>query len=316
MRPLSISSFNKHHKVIWVAGFLLVLFLFDRIGGYLLGKIVLRSNFRYSRLYSGELSNSIVIFGHSRAINTFYQPEIEKRIETDVVNLGFNGLPPVVESVLLSDYFRFNGPPKMIILEVSNGIVSTAGDWSVHLKPYNYFSEDLSQLVKKAEPLYHLKCTISHLYCFNNLLLMRIFYYLVKSDQSWINTKRIQPRMIAAIPKNRQKWEIEPHNLVAFKNMVDKANAENVPVKIVIGPLFPQLSEIIDLDTFKKIIESALNLRLRDYSRSIRNVEAFADPIHLNRYGSILLLDQMIKDGIFALPSGTDSYSNDIRGAN
>lgn len=303
MRLLSLCSSNKLHILLWVGGFVFTLFIFDRLGGFILGKIVLNSQFRYSKLYSGSIPNSVIILGSSRAVNAFYQPEIEKRLETRVVNLGFNGLPLPVEEVLFSDYIALNGSPRLLILEISNWNIMSGASWVNNLKPYNYFSGGLSKLLNATEPFYEVKCNVSRLYCFNNILLIRILYYFYKSDQSWINNGLITSSIKDAIPKKKTTWRVQPHNLKALKRIVLMAKMKNIRIKLVIAPVYPKLAEVLDLTESKKKIEAVLELPILDYSQSIHDSRGFADAIHLNKHGSLLLLDQLVKDGVFDLAS-------------
>ena len=45
---------------------------------FVFNHLVLKSNFRFSRLYKGGMDNTYLFIGNSRGVNSFYQPEQKK----------------------------------------------------------------------------------------------------------------------------------------------------------------------------------------------------------------------------------------------
>ncbi len=64
-------------KAIWIVAFLAILFVGDRLIGWIFQQQITQSQFRYSRMYRGEGQADILIVGNSRGLN-FYQPSVEK----------------------------------------------------------------------------------------------------------------------------------------------------------------------------------------------------------------------------------------------
>ena len=74
--------------LIWIAAFVLVVLAGDRAFSWLAQRVLVRSQFRYSRLYRGGNDAEIVILGDSRGVNSFYAPGMEKLTGARVLNLS------------------------------------------------------------------------------------------------------------------------------------------------------------------------------------------------------------------------------------
>ncbi len=55
----------------YIAAVLAILFAGDRVGGFVLGQLVDRSEFRFSRIYRGGIDGDILAIGDSRARHQF-----------------------------------------------------------------------------------------------------------------------------------------------------------------------------------------------------------------------------------------------------
>jgi len=297
MKPFLI-----RRQVFWVIIFVVVLFIFDRLGGVILHQILKNSNFRYSLLYRGNQPESIIILGSSRGVNTFYTPEIQKKTGHNAINLSFNALPPVIEEEIIGDYLMHNQLPKAIILEISNIELPSSYSYVNTLKPYDSFSEALTYFVEKTDRLANFKCKLSNLYCFNNILFFRTLYYLFQSDQTWINNGQLSQEQILQLQKSTgySPGSIIKENFTIIKRIIALANAENISIRLVLGPIFPNNKRNPDIDEFISVVERRTGTLVWDYSNSVRDPTAFADGLHLNKKGSVILVDQMIADGLFS----------------
>ena len=88
-------------------------------------------------------------------------------------------------------------------------------------------------------------------------------------------------------------------NLGVYKRIIARANAENVPVKLIIGPYFPKFRKHLDLSNYFEKIPKELGIDILDYSNAIQEQSAFADRIHLNRKGGIMLVDKLVRNQVF-----------------
>ena len=64
-------------KIYWILAIIALFFIGDRVGGYIVKQVVLKSQFRYSRMYKGEAKADILLVGNSRGLS-FFQPTIEE----------------------------------------------------------------------------------------------------------------------------------------------------------------------------------------------------------------------------------------------
>src|SRR5690606_27699493 len=103
----------------WGVVFLSVLFISDRLLGYVLGEVSNKSSFRFSRLYGGDAGADILILGNSRGVNSFYQPDLENELGKKVFNMSYNGLRIDIARVLFEDYLALNQKPSMVVIEAS-----------------------------------------------------------------------------------------------------------------------------------------------------------------------------------------------------
>jgi hypothetical protein len=55
---------------------------------------------------------------------------------------------------------------------------------------------------------------------------------------------------------------------------------------------------MINIEKTIQRVEAATNLKVHDYSTAISDLKSFGDFQHLNKYGSRLFIDEMVKDGI------------------
>lgn len=278
-----------------------ILFVLDRAGSLILKKIVQRSSFRYSKLYANELKDdAIVILGSSRSVVAFYQPEMEKRLDMQVINAGYNGLNPAVQEVLLADIINAGVKPKMIIFELSNVNQRTDLEWVSVLEPFQVFSNGLWDVYRNTKPQEALKCEISHLFCLNNELLLRVFYYLLKDDQDWTQTRQISSAEIAAIPTAKAGHILDEKNILYYQRMLELTRNQAIPVRLVLAPYFPKMAKQMHIDDFLCKLESKLSHPIDNYINAVTDPTGYADSIHLNKRGALQFLNRLIQDGYFS----------------
>lgn len=301
MHLLSIFSF-KAVRTLWIiACFLILLMVLDRVASLVILKIVEQSSFRYSRLYSGKIKkDSIIILGSSRSVVSFYQPQMVKRLNMPVENMGYNGLNPAVQEILLADIVNAGIQPKLIILEISNVAQHTDIEWVSVLEPFQLFSKGLWGAYEGTQSENALKCSISRLYCLNNEVLLRVMYYLLKSDQSWTQTRQITPAEIAAIPTSKTGHNLNTENIIYYRRMLELTKNKNIPVRLVLAPYFPKMADRMQLDHFLCMLESKLSHPIESYIDAVDDPTAYADSIHLNRKGAHLFLSKLMNDGYFS----------------
>ena len=86
--------------IYWILGLMALFFIGDRIGGYVLEQIVLKSKFRYSRLYKGQAKADILLVGNSRGLS-FYQPYMEEMTGKSTFNVSYSAMPMTLAEVFV-----------------------------------------------------------------------------------------------------------------------------------------------------------------------------------------------------------------------
>ncbi len=289
-------------RIAWVIAFLVTFITGDRVIAYLLDMVVLQSHFRFSAVYKGKQNYDILVLGNSRGVNTFYAPAIEAATGKTTLNLSYNGMSADVAEALFMDYLDRNSKPKLLIVEVSN--VTHKSDLLNELKLFAGHSERLASLLGEANPDIAVWTAASHVFRFNGEMFLRTLYYLKSSDQSWINRYHISPALVQSLREGRQQeLELLPVNLEALRRMVVTAKQRDITVRLVISPYLPEYRQhLSNLPTWVKNVQAiAANNPIWDYSNAVKDTSAFADRLHLNYDGSLLLLKRLNDDGFFAL---------------
>jgi hypothetical protein len=301
--PTSSSTRKLTLRLLWLFVIVGVFFIGDRLAGTILQRLLLKSQFRYATLYQGETANDILVLGNSRGVNGFYQPDIEKLTGKHVLNLSYNALSSGMAKVLLEDYLEHHAAPKLLLLEVSflaekEPLTQLTLD---NFKPFSLLSPRLQSVQHDYDPNSLFFCRLSHLYCFNSEMYLRTLYYLNKSDQNWINRYKISQDVIDSIN------EVEPFTLplpetqlTTLQEILEVARNHNIVVKLVMSPYFPAYSERIEnMQTWLGTVARTSGLPVLDYSRAVTDANGFSDRLHLNPEGSLALLQQMMKNGVF-----------------
>ena len=286
------------NKIYWILAFLGLTFLGDRIGGMILKQITDKSQFRYSRLYTGAAESDILLVGNSRGL-MFYQPYIEDITGKSTFNISYNGMPMNLGKVLVEDYLEKYPAPELMILDITmcdrlnNGLISG-------FNLYTPYSDRLSQLMQDSLATASAAGKLSHLYRYNSEIFQRTLFYLNKSDEDWLLDRVITDDLVQSI-EDRAPYNIEvpPSILADCKATVEAAKAKGVEVQLVINPYFPPFAaKIENLAEFKSVFEDALGLPVHDYSSAVTNLEGFGDYQHLNKLGSKEFLDLLSQDNI------------------
>jgi hypothetical protein len=298
------SSLHKFFsRLLWLCLIVAIFFIGDRLAASILQRLMLESQFRYATLYRGEATNDILVLGNSRGVNGFYQPDIEKLTGKQALNLSYNALSSGMAKVLLEDYLEHNTAPNLLLLEVS---FLAEGEPLTQLtldnfKPFSLLSTKLQTLQQQHDPISLFFCRVSHLYCFNSEMYLRALYYLTKSDQNWINRYKISREIIDSIN------EVQPFDLplpqtqlTTLQELLAVAHNHDITVKLVMSPYFPAYgARIKNMHTWVHMITKSSGLPVLDYSQAVEDVNGFSDRLHLNPKGSLALLQQMVKDGVF-----------------
>ena len=287
---------RKH--IYWIAALLVLAFAGDRLGGWLLGKMVSGSQFRYSKLYDGRSGAEILFLGNSRGL-MFYQPYIEEITGKTTANLSYNGLPMDLGKILLEDYLEHNAAPELLILDVTMCDRRNA-PLIVNFSPYLPYSSRLDTLVKSNNSTAYWGTQVSHLYRYNGEVFQRALYHYRKTDEDWLIDRVITDDLISSLEKEPPYTiDIQSYLMEQLGAAVRFAQARNIQIHLVINPYYPPFADkITNLEAFKAAVIEATGLPVYDYARSVTDVAGFGDYQHLNKEGSKQYLDQLFESRV------------------
>ncbi|HEX3071963.1 MAG TPA: hypothetical protein VHX14_25595, partial [Thermoanaerobaculia bacterium] len=226
---------DRRRALIWFTALLALVFAGDRVLAWALGQVLVRSQFRFSRLYRGGNDTDILILGDSRGVHSFYQPEIEKLTGLRAFNLSYNSMSARIAEAVLRDYLDHNRAPRLVVIEASCTI--TEGALAGQLGTYASFSPRLAALYAEGYPDAALEGRLFHLLRLNSEFYLEALHYQTRSDQDWI--------MRAEIPaglRNRQPglWSLpRPENLEALIRIAALLRQRGIEDRLVIAPYYP-----------------------------------------------------------------------------
>ena len=289
------------YKIVWLIALLSCIFLGDRLIAWGFKEIMFKSQFRYSKMYKGGIDADILIIGNSRGVNSFFQPEMEKVLKKEVINMSYNGLRMDVARVLIEDYIRLNKAPEIIVLEASV-LTKAYPELIKEFKPYAKPENALFSKLKELYPKEALFSRVSHVFSLNSELYFRSLFYLNKSDQEWINNGIISKEEIAAIRDyGGTGFEINDQLLKDIIFINNLCKEKGVQLKLILSPYLPAyIPKIVNLEDWKREINLSLNdLEIIDHSSIVNGNQNFADWVHLNKEGSVEYINYLNQIKLF-----------------
>lgn len=285
-------------KSIWILGIIVLFFLGDRIGGFVLKQLTEKSQFRYSRLYMGAAEADILLVGNSRGL-IFYEPYIEEITGKKTFNISYNGMPIQLAEVLVKDYLDKYPAPKQMILDIT----MCDRENSQLIAGYNMYtpySDRMYDLIYQDDKTTALAGKLTHLFRYNSEIFQRSIFYLNKNDKDWLLDRTMNQNMIDGV----NDFPADSISIIedVFKSLgrtVKSAQAKGVKVDLVINPYYPPFAKRIpNLNELKKCAVEATGLPVRDYSQSVQDINGFGDYQHLNKTGAKEFLEAMQREGV------------------
>lgn len=270
----------------------------DRLLGWVGHRLLLESEFRFSRLYRGDLPAETLVLGNSRAVNALLAPALEERTGRTVRSLAWNGLSAELGRVLWADWLERHEPPELLLVEVSfvTGSNRQLGDF----RPYYRWSPGLGELARRDASRAWGGCRVTRLYCLNSPLTLRAAYYATRSDQGWVNRYRISPALVAATD-TLPPQAVDPilqANVEALRALLDSADEAGVEVRLLWAPYLPVYrARLPGAGAWLRSLEEALGRRVWDLSGALAGEALFSDRIHLNDAGARALADTLVARG-------------------
>jgi hypothetical protein len=285
-----------------IALFAALVFAGDRLLGAAFASALPHSQYRFSLAARGGQPANVLILGDSRAVNGFYAPDLTKRLETPVLNLGYNGMSTLVSEAVLRDYLERNATPRLLVYEITN--VQDSQELLDGLMCYWSAGPALRALAAERSPTNYQLSRLVHLYAFNGEVPLRALFYARRSDQDWINRYRVSEALRAATRADPDfELKARPENLEALGRIVALAHERGVPLRLVVTPYLPEyVAHASNWDAWVARLAGAAggSERIWDYGHFPGTPDQFADRLHLNDRGSAPFADQLARDGFFS----------------
>jgi hypothetical protein len=287
-------------RIALCALLLLVFVSGDRVIASLLSGLIMKSQFRYTRLYRGGERNDVIIFGDSRGYNSIEPSILTAKLGIPTLNLSYNGMSTEISEVLLRDYLDRNAPPKIVAIELTN-VETPSIELLDDFKLYSRFSRRAAELVNRLEPRIHQACKVSHLFTFNSEMFLRSLYYLKKPDQGSAIQRQLDETTLAALLARPVKsLRVLPENLEALQRIVKLCQERRIAARLFIAPYLPQYGRRLDIPEFINRVQPAVGSEvIHDYSGAISDTAYFMDRIHLNAKGCVVFTNKLATDGLF-----------------
>jgi hypothetical protein len=286
-------------RSIGILAFLVIFFAGDRLLSMALDALLSQTHFRYATLYNGHSNAEVLIFGNSRAVNSFYGPAVERHFGTSCLNLGYNGMSPDVIHALLLDYLDRNEAPRLLIVEAT--CVDNESTCILNLKPFWHRSTRLSQIARAVYPQSFAAAEMTRLFAFNCELFLRALSYRSRSDQTWINRYAIDEDLLQQTDAMSAVLLELPTDaeLAELRAFTETAEAYGIDCQVVIAPYLPEYRRALsNFDDFKARIASATG-RVIDLSDAIQERRFFADRLHTNYAGRQAVIEAAERKGVF-----------------
>lgn len=281
-----------------------IFFIVDRAAGWVLGKMCLSSQIRFSRVFAGNVSKDAVVLGNSRAVNMVYAPFLRERHGLDVTNLSYNGMSMETAFLLALALSERDALPKQIIVEAS--CLNADNELLKGLKCYYGESSALRASIRELDSKIDWGCRVSSLYRYNSEYFLRSLYYLRRDDQDWVNHYRIRPEMVSRLAEMSERpLSIPGESLVQVKAWLalqDLCREKQVKLTLVAGPYLPAfIPKMSNYTEWLLAVRqmSGPEVRWVDASRWVEVESGFADTIHLNEEGAKIVSDRLVKEGVF-----------------
>lgn len=266
------------------------------------------SDFRFSELYKGQVATRIAIFGNSRGVHSWYAPHLAAATCGSAYNFSFNGLTLPAIKVLIEDYLEMNPAPEFIILDLPK--LHEPGSDMV-LRTYASQSDELSDLVFDGRPIDRVASALIASRGWYSELFLRSLIYLRRSDQGWIIGSTTASGSLVDewnSWSNRQKESYvgpflsnEPEKISLLSEIAAMASEHGTTLITTIAPFLPAIAndpafstEALD-HSIDVALPDSMNL---DLSHFVDDEHLFADRLHMNKSGSIALIDELLAENL------------------
>lgn len=273
-------------------------FAFDRGLSFAMQRVLLGSDYRISRIYSGTIDADVVFVGNSRAAHLFDTQQLSVLTCSKVFNLGIDGIDALTQAALVEDYLDKNRRPSLIVFELSN---ARADEASVveEFAPFVPFSDRLRRLIE-AEGGWSLAHDVSHLYAFNSPKWWRaaVTWFAPMDQADPPSYGVLNPRLAQTTVIDR-RWVVGEKNIAAVHDAMRYALNHDTKVLATLAPYHVSafggdqgLQTRYADSVYAQLPEG---VTVADLSMSLSRRELFADRVHLNKAGLTELQPKLVE---------------------
>lgn len=287
----SISS-SKLRIVVIACVFLCCVVLVDRALVFGIGNLVMRSEFRFSKLYSNEIDTDVVVMGNSRALHSAYAPELTEPGCFESTHLAYNGLSVFAVENLAYQLSEQAHPPKLVLLELS--VLYSDADADHQLSVYRRRSMELNRYLGGLENTRPEWRVLFHLLDFNSEMVYRALIYLRRSDQSWISSARGNFVVQEGVGPPTRRYEFDDDRVQSLLRLRHFLDSQGVSLLAYVAPYHSSTAtEVENVDNWWSGLEEVMDVY--DLSRDVQlEDEHFSDKLHTNLDGARILNDLLI----------------------
>lgn len=294
----STSSSSWLRRALAVLGFVALVVLGDQLLGRGLAGLVESSQFRFSRLYRGDVDADILVVGNSRAVAALPPPMVAEATGRRVFSIAYNGLSAEVSRALVADFLERNRTPELIVIEAS--FVAQPLELITDLKLWAGESPRLAALLDKYNPEVAFASRLSLLFRANSEFLLRALYFGDRTDQTWMNRGRIsEDKYRALLEAEAEPIETTPELLVELRQLIALCREAGIEVRLFVAPYLPATRARLGVDRWVAGLSAALSpAPIADFSAALDQRDHFADRIHPNELGARRLIEVMAARGV------------------
>ena len=287
--------------LLWVTALLAVTGVGDWILGRVLEETFFRTQFRYSRMYSGAWDAQALVMGNSRGVHSFNREAIQESSGRDVANLSFNALPAQMLPALVRDYLDRNSSPESLVIEVSMIATEPKAGSVERFTILTGRSQGVAEALRIANAKAFWGTRLSRLYRGNTELFWRSLAFTQKDDQDWGMSRTVTEAMREEIATMEPLELVRSQgNVQALIDTIEAAEAKGLRVQLVFAPYLPEYIERVpEVHDWVAWLQGQVHRPIKDYSALMTDSKYFADRVHLNRDGSAAFAEQLLQDGVF-----------------
>lgn len=275
--------------LLYAAAFAAIVISGDRLLSLGCDFIVRQSQNRFAQMYAKNLQSNALLLGNSRMDRNLNSDVFQSTTGLRPLNLGLGGNHPCTSEALLLDYVDIYGPPKLMLIEVTQAVDSPQLMGEMML--FTSFSHRLQANAENADPKFMFFRRFFHVLTYNNDTFWRLASECFRTPprrslQNVISDAEIN--LLRNTPSTA--WPVIPENLAALSRMLAFAHSRGIAVYFFIAPMWPDYrANIRNFKQWKASLQNALPAtHLLDFSELYdQNRSFFNDGNHLNQAGSV-----------------------------